>query len=161
MALPKDWISQVKMLFTGGRPNGMLLQWDIDRFFAELKAVCNSHRVKNISDFNYAYCNTYIVMPPQPLESKRIFEATISFSFICNAYSLHWTSYSPDKRRGKVVPETVLPKSLENPTGMLRKFAEDNGFKEIECEWMDIQVEGVELELADVATLGKCLFDDF
>lgn len=161
MDLPNNWIAEAKLCFADGCPNGVLRKWQLDRFFVDLKAACPNQKIRNATDFNYAYCNKYLIVPLQPPDVKRAFEATIAFSFICNAFSFHWTSYSRDKRRGRVVAEHQLPKSLMGLQDKLTEFACERGFVQIENDWMDIEIDGVELELADVATLGKCLFNDF
>lgn len=161
MNLPNDWIKIARRCFANGCPNGALLGWDTERFFQELKSICPNQHVRNLTDFNYSYCNKYEIVPIQLPESERLFEATVSFSFICNAFSFHWTSYSIDKKRGKVVADSCLPLGIDNPRQQISKFAKESGFYEIEGPWMDLEIEGIELELADTATLGKCLFDDF
>ena len=43
----------------------------------------------------------------------------------------------------------------------IRRFARTIDFQEIGSSNQGVVVDGVTLELSDVATLGKCLFDDF
>lgn len=161
MALPGDWILKAKESFASGCPNGILLGWDVERFFDELKCACPAQKIRNLTDFNYSYCNKYEIVPEQVPGNGRHFEATASFSFVCNAFSFHWTSYSLDRKRGKVVPDELLPKEIDNPRQTLIDFAKEKGFDEIDNNWMELEIDGIELELADTATLGKCLFDDY
>ena len=152
-------ILQVQEAFKNGCPNGIILAWDRDRLFHDLEQVCRGFKVTNYTDFNYSYCNTFDIEPIGD-SSDYIYVVTFKVSFVCDAYSVHVTKYSKDRRRGEVVSENECA-SLVPILAVVRGFAEDRGFCEITGQDHDIVIEGIDLELSDVATLGKCIFDDF
>ena len=116
-------------------------------------------KVVNNTDFNYSCCNSFDFEPPTKAQEDR-YLLTAKFSFVSAAYSIHVTKYSQNKREGCVVAETdnVATFLLSK---LIREFAGEQGFQEIDGTMHDLVIDGVFLELSEVATLGKCLFDDF
>jgi hypothetical protein len=152
-------IQQVQSAFQFGRPNGLELNWNPNRFFSGLTRLCTDCQVANSTDFNYSYCNSFDIEPAER-EGHCRYVMTAKFSFVAPAYSVHVTKYSWDKKRGSVVPETENEEMLRL-TKLVRQFAAQNGFQEVDGTDHEIVLDGITLELSEVATLGKCLFDDF
>lgn len=153
-------VSEIKRAFKDSPPNGFLLGWDSDRYYDSLKALCHTCRVTNDTDFNYSFCNSYEFVPELG-SVAHVYTITVKLSFIVPAYTLHVTKYSVNKKTGKVVFGPDVPREVEMLSETVREYIETKGFQEIGNEEMDEEVPGVELELADQATIGKCLFDDF
>lgn len=152
-------VSLVQSTFGYSFRNVSKHDWDRNRFFHSLVKLCGGCKIVNGTDFNYSYCNTFEIEPKvQPDEYSYVL--TFKTSFVADVYSLHVTRYSKDRSTGKVVSENELP-TLIPTIAILRQFAVAAKFQEMEGSDHDIIVEGVSLELSDVATLGKCLFDDF
>lgn len=133
--------------------------WDEDRFMESVKRICRDSKVVNNTDFNYSYCNCFDI-ESNLNHDEHDFVVTFKTSLVADAYSLHVTRYSKNRRSGKVVQEDECDELL-SVVANLREFAHQQGLREISCAEHDIVVAGVSLELSDVATLGKCLFDDF
>lgn len=152
-------VFEVRKKFAESRPNGVVLEWDENRFFLPLKELFENCKVVNCTDFNYSYCNSYEIEPiPQPQEYDYVL--TFKTSFVLDVYSLHIARYSKDRKSGQVVKDDEYAALL--PTiSKVRLFAERQGFQEVNGRDQDVIVDGVSLELSGVATLGKCLFDDF
>lgn len=159
MGMLADWIKTIQTQFKKGCPNGNLLEWDRNRYSASIKRVSKKCKVINQTDFNYAYCNTYEIRP-KSLNEKYIYELTLSISFIVNAFVYHWTRYTLDMKKGKVIPISEIEVEYD-PTDELIKLMKEYGYTEVVSEWFDRQIENVQLELAENATLGKCLFHDY
>lgn len=153
------FIQTVRTAFQFGPPNGLELNWDSKRFFSDLKKICTDCRVVNNTDFNYSYCNSFNIEPTEAEGDVR-HVLTAKFSFVAPAYSVHVTKYSMDKKSGRVIDEAEHPTMLRL-AAFVRQFAAQEGFQEVDGKDHDIVVDGARLELSDVATLGKCLFDDF
>jgi len=152
-------ISDIQNKFSEGCPNGFLLEWDVNRFFHALLSLFDGYKVINDTDFNYSYCNSYDVELGED-ENNDVFILTLKASFISDAYTIHITRYSSDRRNGVVIPyENCL--EYESEIAKVKGFIENEGFVEVQSNEMDVVVENVELELAGPATVGKCLFDDF
>ena len=152
-------VTLVQNTFGHSYRNVNKLNWDRNRFFQSVVKHCRGCKIANSTDFNYSFCNTFEVEPKiQPDEHSYVL--TFKTSFVADVYSLHVTQYSKDRKAGKVVAEDELP-TLVPIIATVRQFAADAGFQEMNGGDHDIIVEGVSLELSDVATLGKCLFDDF
>lgn len=151
-------IREVQVRYSEGCPNGILLRWDIDRFYQDLLKIFSDYKVSNETDFNYSYCNSYDVFLRKD-EKSRSWVLTIKASFIYDAFTLHITRYK-SSRGGDVVP---LHQCAEFASAITRarSFFSAKGFREINASEMGIEIKGVNLELAKVATVGKCLFDDF
>lgn len=149
-------LTQVKTAFAKSPPSGFLLQWDRSRFFQELAQAFPEYKVTNHTDFNYSFCNSYEIEPP-PIISNRVHVVTLKMSFIADAFSLHVTEYTVDRRRGRVVSEQTCQAAID----IARAFARERRFVEIARKDDGLRIDGVSLELSEVATLGKCLFDDF
>lgn len=154
-----ELVMKVRNVFGESPPNGILLGWDEDRFYASLSMLCRDCRVVNETDFNYSYCNSFQL---EPNHSVRDHDYVLTFktSFVADAFSVHVTRYTKDRKQGKVVGENECPELLP-ALETVRRFAEESGFQEVDGLAQDIVIEGVSLELGDPATLGKCLFDDF
>ncbi len=149
-------VRQVRERFQSGKTNGFLMKWEANRFHEKLKALCEDFRVVNQTDFNYSYCNSYEIEPYIHRTGGQ-YVLTVKFSFIADVFSVHLTKYSHNRKVGFVVPEHELP---ELPR-LIRDFAIFEGFEEIDGVDHNLLVDGVELELSQISTLGKCLFDDF
>lgn len=158
MDLLESWISTIALVHEKGRPNGKLLNWNPDRYFDDLKVKCVGCKIENITDFNYSYCNTYQVVP-ETTSDKYNYVLVLKISYVVNACCIYWVRYSKDFRRGEVISCGI--DVCINPEEILINFMRTEGFHEIESAWMNIPVIGVKLELAEVATLEKCLFDDY
>lgn len=159
MSLLDNWISEVKLAFQHERPNGNILNWDSDRYFFNIKDKCIGCEIQNLTDFNYSYCNTYQVIP-ETNSSKYSYVLVIKISYIVHAYSIYWVRYSKNLERGSVIGSEQLDVS-NNPETKILDFMHKNNFYELKNEWSEIPISNVELELSEVATLEKCLFDDF
>ena len=159
MTLLDDWISIVKNKFGDGCPNGFLLEWDVNRYHSSIKEICRNCKVTNQTDFNYAYCNTYEIRP-ETRNTKFIYELTLNISFIVDAFSLHWTKYTTNLKKGGVISSNEIEVEYD-PTDGLIKFLEKNEYQEVKSDWFEINIDDVQLELAEKATLGKCLFHDY
>jgi hypothetical protein len=149
----------IQEIFGKSRPNGILLGWDKNRFFSSLRELCADCTVVNDTDFNYSYCNSFEIVS-NTNRQEHDYVITFKTSFVLDVYSLHVTRYSPDRKRSKVVSEhecTELIPILQR----IRNFAEKQYLQEISSSDHDVVVDGVSLELSEVATVGKCLFDDF
>ena len=154
-----ELVLTVRKIFGESCPNGIILDWDEDRFFPPLTRLCADCRVVNDTDFNYSYCNSFEIEPIADLR-EHVCVVTFKASFILDVYSLHLTKYSEDRRHGEVVVE-LEHAELIPIVEKIRRFAEEQGFQEISETDHDVVIDGISLELSDVATLGKCLFDDF
>lgn len=159
MIITSMLIRDIQRKFSNGCPNGYLLGWDVNRFFKPLLSLFAGFRVINETDFNYSYCNSYDIELGIG-EDEKIYFLTLKASFIADIYTVHVTGYSKNKRRGKVVDVMKFPE-YEKQIERARSFMNGQGFMEILDEDMELVVESVDLELAEHATLGKCLFDDF
>ncbi len=152
-------VQEVRKQFGESCPNGTLLAWNENRFFPSLTKLCAECKVNNCTDFNYSYCNSFEIEPSVTLK-EHVYIVTFKTSFVLDVYSLHVTRYSKDRRHGKVVREQECA-DLMPIMETIRQFAEREGFQELRSTDHDVIIDGISLELSDVATLGKCLFDDF
>lgn len=157
MTLLNTLVADIQKMFFDGCPNGFLLKWDVNRFFQSLVSLFAGFKVINETDFNYSYCNSYEI---ELAENGEIFILTLKASFIADAYTVHLTKYSSNRRRGIVVPYEEYPEYAEE-IKKSKAFFKENNFVEVENDEIDSFVENIDLELADRATVGKCLFDDF
>ncbi|MDP1560254.1 MAG: hypothetical protein Q8M16_02545 [Pirellulaceae bacterium] len=153
-----ELIKTVQAFFHFGIPNGHLLGWDPDRLFHRFRKRFEGYHVANYTDFNYSYCNSFQIEPQYG--NGDCYVLTAKFSFVAPVYSVHSTKYSDSKTRGFVVPETSDP-TMRLLTGLVHQFATHEGFALLSPEMSNIVVDDVKLELSDIATLGKCLFDDY
>ena len=71
-----------------------------------------------------------------------------------------WLSTVKTKKSGKVIDFEDLNEGTRFAENV-RSFFEDRGFTGVADEELTHIVENVHLELADLATVGKCLFDDY
>jgi len=154
-----ELISEIQRRFKSSCPNGVLLKWDRNRFYDSLLQLFVGYKVKNQTDFNYSYCNSFDVEMNARGASGQFYKLTLKISFIVDAYTLHLTEYSNDKKRGKVISSEGITEVLFI-IKKIKQFMEQKGFQEIYDD-MNVVVPNVELELAKTATIGKCLFDDF
>ena len=159
MITPEGMIQEIQDVFSNSRPNGFILGWDTNRYFASLTNICGDYVVYNNTDFNYSYCNCFEFKPKVSL-GEHDYVITFKISFILDAYSLHVTRYSTGGKTGEVVSEHDCG-GMRSAIGKIRRFANKNGLQEITAAEQEIVIDGVALELSEVATLGKCLFDDF
>lgn len=151
-------IREIQRKYSGSYPNGIMDSWDLERYSQHFAQLFSNYEVLNQTDFNYSYCNSYDVILGAGKETTSNI-LTIKASFIYDAYSLHITRYS-EKLNGKVIP-LDLCSEFKNEVDTVRIFFESRGFREIQADEMDVEINGIELELSEVATVGKCLFDDF
>lgn len=152
-------LEDIQKKFSNGCPNGFLLGWDVNRFFQSIQSLFAGFKVTNDTSFDYSYCNSYVIELGKNADEE-IFVLTLKISFIIDAYTLHLTRYSSNKRTGKVISfESFSEYSMV--VEKVKCFMEEQGFIEIQHNDMECLVNNVELELSEQATLGKCLFDDF
>ncbi len=152
-------IELIQEVFDQSTPNGVLLGWNENRFMEPISRICSGTKLVNNTDFNYSNCNSFDI-ELDPSYDEHLCRITFKASFVADAYSLHVTRYAKDQRSGKVVPEDEC-EQLVLVIERLRKFADQKELREISCLEHDMVVAGVSLELSKVATIGKCLFDDF
>lgn len=151
-------VSKIREAFSQGVPNGFLLDWDRERFYSSLVREFKGCRVINDTDFNYSFCNTYELDGLG--SSKEDYVITIKISFVADAYTVYVTKYWDSRRKGKVVPDELVPE-IGCSVSDVKIFFKKMGFEEVDGEMMDVEIPDVQLELAETATIGKCLFDDF
>jgi len=152
-------IESIQNAFSNGCPNGALLGWDANRFYESLTKLFYEFSISNETDFNYSYCNSYDIAVGNGEQGEN-FVITVKISFIIDAYRMQLTEYSKDKKSGKVIDFEDLNEGTRFAENV-RSFFEDRGFTEVADEELTHIVENVHLELADLATVGKCLFDDY
>jgi len=154
-----ELIDEIKKMYLDGRPNGFLLEWDVNRFFEELVLLFIDHKVSNDTDFNYSFCNSYNIALGNTSDNEK-YVLTVKASFIADSYIVHITRYSKSKRNGKVVSIEEC-QEYASELALVREFMTKKGFVETPRNMIDLHVDGIELELAELATLGKCLYDDY
>jgi hypothetical protein len=152
-------ISEIQRKFRHSCPSSMVLGWDRNRFYDLLLSLFVGYKVKNQTDFNYSYCNSFDIEMHLKRPSGRFCRVTLQISFIVDAYIVYHTAHSKGKKRGKGIPSERISEAQLH-IEKIKQFMEQKGFQEIVDEF-DIIVPDVELELAEIATIGKCLFDDF
>ena len=152
-------VAAVQEMFRDSCPNGSKLGWDRNRFFYCLVNLCTDCKVMNCTDFNYSYCNSFEIEPNIGWQ-EHSYVLTFKISFVSDVYSLHVTKYSKDRKTGKVVEESECA-ALIPTIAVVRQFAANSEFLEMQVKDHDVIVAEVLLELSDIATLGKCLFDDY
>lgn len=153
-----ELISEIQKKFKNSCPSGMVLGWDRNRFY-NLLVLFIGYNVKNQTDYNYSYCNSFDIEMHSRGRSDQFYKVTLKISFIVDAYAVHLTVYSKNKKRGKVIPCERVPEA-QLVIEKIKHFMGKNGLQEIDDDF-NIIVPNVELELAEIATIGKCLFDDF
>ena len=151
-------VGAIQARYSKAYPNGILERWDLNRFYQDLIEIFPDYKITNETDFNYSYCNSFDIRRRQD-ECKNIYVLTVKVSFIYDAYTMHITAYA-NHRIGHVVPIPEYGK-YSYEVERVRRFFNERGYREIQPDEMGIEVRGVALELAGVATVGKCLFDDF
>lgn len=160
MRFSKDFIiEEIKARFNRGCPNGFLLGWDRDRFLKEVTDLSAPLRVINNTDFNYSYCNSYEIIISSNSNEPEL-SVILKLSFILDIYSLYCVEYVSGRRIGRVV-KIASSGVVFYLTDKLEVFFTSIGFDRISNDFGGIEVKGVCLELAEAATVEKCLFDDF
>lgn len=154
----KSLIRDINNAYSTAIPNGFLLGWDENRFFTELKFLFSDLKVINTTDFNYSFCNTYEIDLGE--KGNTSFILTLKISFIANAFVLYVTEYSKNLKYGKVLFQEESDEQLEY-LNRVQNFMFEKGFIEPSNEDLDVIIQDVHLELADISTIDKCLFDDF
>ena len=152
-------IQKIKNAFSRGVPNGLLLGWQQNRHYDDIVHIAKPYRVTNDTDFNYSFCNSYNV-DFNCDSSNYVYVITLKISFIADVYSIHVTRYTRDKKKGRLIhvfPDAGLSILMQTVHGCMQ----DKGFVVLKNESLDLELDDLELELAEVATIGKCLFDDF
>ena len=152
-------LESIKKAFSNGCPNGFLLGWDEKRFFERLSALLSGTKVINNTDFNYSYCNSFEVLLDE-LEEKEHFVLTVKVSFVADFFCVYLTKYTRNKRNGEVV-DVSQSEDFSELFGKVESFFAGEGFRMLNDNEMNNVVDGVDLELAEDATVAKCLFDDF
>lgn len=107
----------------------------------------------------YSYCNSFDIEMLSRKHSGHLCKVTLKISFIVDAYLVYHTAHSKAKKSDKESSSTRFSEAQLH-IGKIKQFMEQKGFQEIDDEF-DTIVPDVELELAEIATIGKCLFDDF
>ncbi|NOT12099.1 MAG: hypothetical protein HOP23_09760 [Methylococcaceae bacterium] len=155
-----ELIAEIKIKFNSSvMPNGDLLGWDRNRFYEPLQLLLNEYAVINQTDFNYSYCNSFDINMNTKGNFGEIYKITLKISFILDMFTIHLTKYSKDKKMGKVVSQDTIPEA-KFVCDKLRYYLSQINFEEL-YEDIDVEIPGIQLELAQKATVGKCLFDDF
>jgi len=152
-------IKLIQELFKDEIPNGLKLGWDRVRYSSTVKNICTNYEIKNCTDFNYSFCNTYEVLVLKGLNSFD-YTLTIKISFIIDAYIIYLSRYSKKNMNGGLVDLNKCPKAQRLYENSKHYFTQ-LGFHEIDDSIVNEQVSGVKLELADNVTIEKCLFDDY
>ena len=151
-------IEKIHLKYSDSYPNGIQAGWDMNRFFKALILIFSGYKLTNQTDFNYSFCNSYDVVLDKNTDGSSSM-LTIKVSYICDVFSLHMTRHG-NRRKTQFVPLNSC-NEFKNKAELARAFLIDKGFREIQPEEMDVEIDGIELELAEIATVGKCLFDDF
>jgi hypothetical protein len=159
MMTTDEIISEIQRKFKSSCPSGILLRWDRNRFYDSLVPLLAGYKVKNQTDYNYSYCNTFDIELNTIGSSGQRYKITLKTSFIVDGYAIHLTEYSNNRKQGKVIPVESVHEALF-VIEKIKAFIEQRGFQKIDNEF-NTAVPGVDLELAEIATIGKCLFDDF
>ena len=149
-----ELIDKVKEAFANGVPPGYLLNWEEDRFFSEISQIVTPMRVVNETDFNYAFCNRYSIY-----DTNREYYFGLWISFIADVYSL-----SQFKRISNTqVSEVGKSESccLSEKKDEIKQFLTNKNFIAFPESWDKVVVPGIKLELSDVVTLDRCLFEDY
>lgn len=154
-----ELISEIQRKFKNSSPSGMVLGWDRNRFYDLLLPLFVGYNIKNQTDFNYSYCNSFDIEMHTRRSFGRFCRVTLQISFIVDAYIVYHTAHSKGKKRGKGIPSERISEAQLH-IEKIKQFMKQKGFQEINDEF-DTIVPNVELELAEIATIGKCLFDDF
>ncbi len=154
-------VTEIKKKFNSEfTPNGILLNWDRNRFYSDLQLLISEHEILNQTDFNYSFCNSFDIKINAKKNHGEIYKLTLKISFILDFFSTHLTRYVSYGRMGKVVSiDSVSEAKLI--CDKLKSYLSEMGFEELSVDAVDVEVPGVQLELAQKATIGKCLFDDF
>ena len=94
--------------------------------------------------------------------AKGDFDLLVRISFVLDAYCVLWTVSAAQNPRNRQVVATENVAVVENPEIRIRRFLHDRQFFEVPEDWMNVPVDGVQLELSDPTevTLYKCLFED-
>jgi len=152
--LLNELINKVKITFAQGTPSGILLHWDEKRFLAEISEIVQPMQAQNETDFNYAFCNRYSIDDNSDQEHY----IGLWISCIADVFSL-----SPIRRINNKTsniensPKPYLHEKLEE----IQQFFTNKNFFIFPESWDKIVIPEITLELSKVATLGKCLFEDF
>ena len=155
-----DLVRKIRSAFAAGPPNGTLEGWPRDRLFNELSALVAPARARNVTMFDYAFCNRHeATFSPNDDGSYAVL--SLQLSFITDVYSIHWTLYDRGGRSGRVV-ELAPSEEAERIATNVRSALALHGFAPIPLAWSSVPVGGIELELSGRVnvTVGKCLFQD-
>ena len=149
--LLNEYINKVKTTFAQGIPSGFLLHWDKERFHAEISEIVQPMRIQNETDFNYAFCNRYSIYDT---DSEHYIGLWISF--VTDVYSL---SLLKKNRISNIesAPKPYLHEKFEE----IQQFLTSKNFSAFPASWDDVIVPDISLALSEVATLNKCLFEDY
>lgn len=150
-------IKDIYASFCEELPNGILLKWNTNRFYNDFKKIFSDYEVINQTDFNYSYCNSYDIILEKNEKNKTIL--TVKVSYVSKAFALHIIRYF-DRTHGKILYEDSS-RQYKTSANLIKNYLIKKGFREISGEEQNIEIKNINLELAELATLGKCLFDDF
>lgn len=154
-------VDAVRKAFSPRPPNGWLLGWDRERYFREFVRASAPARATNHTSFDYAFCNHFEADLRDSGDAEYL-TFTVRISFIADVYSIHWTTYGDGGKVGHVVPTPTTEAAVELHK-RIDQWLQTTTLAPLPDEWFELQVSGVQLELAGVigATLGKCLFEDY
>lgn len=62
MMTKDEIILEIQRKFKNACPSGILLEWDRNRFYDLLLPLFVGYKVKNQTDFNYSYCNSFDIV---------------------------------------------------------------------------------------------------
>ncbi|MCB1050039.1 MAG: hypothetical protein H6510_12610 [Acidobacteria bacterium] len=150
-------LKKIQSAFAGDYPNGYVLGWDSERFFFDLQKLAKGYELVNDTDFNYSRCNDFAFCTTDQKE-----HCSLKISFILDCF---WLSFWQVKNRqgilGHVVERQLMNPDLGRLSMRLKLFLESQSFFEVSKDDLNLVVPGVRLELAEQATIEKCLFEDY
>jgi hypothetical protein len=156
-----DLVALVQRAFALGPPNGWLLGWSPDRYYAEFARVAADAAPQNATTFDYAFCNHFEArIDGLPHEQYAIL--TVLLSYVADVYALHWTVYEKSGRTGRVV-EAAPNTKAKCLQARVEEWIADLGFAGVPDAWLALELVGIELELSGTehVTMSKCLFKDY
>lgn len=146
-------INDIFKSFSKGYPNGYSLGWDEDRYIIELRSRFSDWSIENQTSFDYAFCNTVFFYNNKTLPDIGL---TVKFSFIHPSFIMYFSEYN---KKAKFYKPTSF--FCNRTANQVRNFMNAKGFSEVKVEILNVILPDVDLQLADIATIEKCLFDDY
>jgi hypothetical protein len=80
-------VLEIQRKFKNSCPSGILLGWDKNRFYDLLLPLFVGYKVKNQTDFNYSYCNSFDIEMHSRRPSGRFCRVTLHIRFIVDTYA--------------------------------------------------------------------------